>query len=183
MNVFTDVYNKSIELLKAPALDGSWKAIEADLKTLREDDGPNLGKAKVLDDLRDLLKKASKGKGVAKTATAEEIIKASKTGISGYQDRAALIKTMQLLHMVARKGGQSIWVVDMPKAFAAWPYDQLAGKSATDLKTELSADTEVFGSGNRKMMSNSLQLARKWCADAQVKLVTPDVKNRGQSAL
>lgn len=176
MNVFTEVYNKSVELLKSPGMDDSWKTIEANLKVLLEDDGPNATKAKVLDDLRDQLKKASKGKAVAKTAMAEEIIKASKTGATGYQDRAALIKTMQHFHMVAKKGGQSIWVVDPPKAFSTWPYDQLAGKNEVDLKTELSADTEVFGSGNRKMMSDSLQLARKWSADVQVKLGTPNAK-------
>lgn len=176
MNVFTEVYNKSVELLKSPGMDDSWKVIEANLKTLLEDDGPNAGKAKVLDDLRDQLKKASKGKAVAKTAMAEEIVKASKTGSTGYQDRAALIKTMQHFHMVAKKGGQSIWVVDPPKAFSTWPYDQLAGKNEVDLKTELAADTEVFGSGNRKMMSDSLQLARKWSADVQIKLGTPNAK-------
>jgi ParB-like chromosome segregation protein Spo0J len=176
MNVFTEVYNKSVELLKVPALDDSWKTIEANLKTLLEDDGPNAGKAKVLDDLRDQLKKAAKGKGVAKTAMAEEIAKASKTGAAGYQERAALIKTMQHFHMVAKKGGQSIWVVDPPKSFVTWPYDQLAGKNETDLKTELQADTEVFGSGNRKMMSDSLQLARKWSADVQIKLSSPNAK-------
>lgn len=176
MNVFTEVYNKTIELLKAPGFESSWKTIEADLKLLLEDDGPDVGKAKVLDDLRDLLKKAGKGKGVARTAVAEEIVKASKTDVAGYQDRAALLKTMQHFHMVAKKGGQSIWVVDMPKAFSSWPYDQLAGKNQVDLKTELSADAEVFGAGNRKMMSDSLQLARKWSADVQVKLVSPDAK-------
>lgn len=176
MNVFTEVYEKSIQLLKTPALDGSWKTIEANLKGLLENDGPDVGKAKVLDDLRDQLKKAGKGKGVARIAMAEEIIKASKTGSTGYQDRAALVKTMQHFHMVAKKGGQSIWVVDMPKDFSTWPYDQLAGKSVPDLKTELSADTEVFGSDNRKMMSDSLQLARKWSADVQVKLATPNAK-------
>ena len=176
MNVFTEVYNKSIELLKAPALDASWKSIEANLKALLEDDGPNVGKAQVLDDLRGQLRKASKGKGVAKTAMAEEIVKASKTAATGYQDRAALIKTMQHFHMVAKKGGQSIWVVDMPKAFSTWPYDQLAGKSQVDLKAELAADAEVFGAGNRKMMSDSLQLARKWSADVQVKLASADAK-------
>lgn len=176
MNVFTEVYNKSVELLKSPGMDDSWKVIEANLKTLLEDDGPNAGKAKVLDDLRDQLKKASKGKAVAKTAMAEEIVKASKTGSTGYQDRAALIKTMQHFHMVAKKGGQSIWVVDPPKAFSTWPYDQLAGKNEVDLKTELAANTEVFGSGNRKMMSDSLQLARKWSADVQIKLGTPNAK-------
>ena len=33
MNVFTEVYNKSVDLLKSPTLDDSWRTIEAHLKT------------------------------------------------------------------------------------------------------------------------------------------------------
>ncbi len=176
MNVFTDVYSKSVELLKVSCLDDSWKSIETDLKSLLDADGPNSAKAKVLDDLRDRLSKAGKGKAVAKIAIAEEVIKASQSGSPGFQDRAALIKTMQHFHMVQKKGGQSVWVVDPPKAYAAWPFDQLAGKSEPELKTELQAEGDVFGKGNRKMMSDALQLARKWSADVQVKLGTPNAK-------
>ena len=34
MNVFTEVYEKSIALLKTKSFDDSWKTIESDLKTL-----------------------------------------------------------------------------------------------------------------------------------------------------
>lgn len=176
MNVFTEVYDKSVELLKVSTMEGPWKAIEGDLKQMLQAGGPDAGKAAVLDDLRDHLNKAAKGKAIAKSAIATEIVKASKIGVTGYQDRAALIKTMQHFHMVQKKGRQSIWVVDPPKAFVSWPYDQLAGKSAADLTAELQSDAEVFGKGNRKMMSDASQLARKWSADVQVKLGTPNDK-------
>jgi hypothetical protein len=173
MNVFTEVYAKSVDLLKAPALDPNWKAIEADLKMLLEVDGPNVGKAKVLDNLRALLAEAGKGKAVATSAAADEIIAACRTGVIGYQDRAALLKIMQHFYLIEKKGGQSVWVLDPPKAYATWPYDRFAGKTAVDLKTDLQADAEVFGDDNRKMMSDALQLARKWAADTQVMLGTP----------
>jgi hypothetical protein len=82
--------------------------------------------------------------------------------------------------MVQKKGAQSIWVVDPPKSYSKWTYDQLEGKSEADLKTELQANGEVFGNGNRKMMSDAHQLARKWSADVQVKLGNADAKTRAK---
>lgn len=174
MNVFTEVYEKSVDLLKAPSLDAGWKVVEADLKALLDSDGPNVGKAGVLDNLRNLLKESGKGKPVPKTAAATAIVKACRPAATGFQERAALIKTMQHFYVVGQKGAQSIWVLDPPRGFGAWPYDLLAGKSVPDLKTALADDVEVFGAENRKMMSDALQLARKWAADAQVKLASPN---------
>jgi len=176
MNVFTEVYEKSIALLKTKSFDDSWKTIESDLKTLLQEDGPDASKAEVLVSLRTQLNKAAKGKGVAAVAMADEIVKASKDGAAGYQERAALIKTMAHFYMVQRKGNQSIWIVDQPKAFTKWGYDLMSGKSTPELKSELQKTEEVFGVSNRKMMSDALQLARKWSCDVQVKLATPDAK-------
>ena len=136
MNVFTEVYEKSIDLLKTKSFDDSWKTIESDLKTLLQVDGPDASKAEVLVSLRTQLNKAAKGKGVAAVAMADEIVKASKDGAAGYQERAALIKTMAHFYMVQRKGNQSIWVVDQPKAFTKWGYDLMGGKSTPELKGE-----------------------------------------------
>ena len=174
MNVFTEVYARSVDLLKAPALDANWKVIEADLKKLLGADGPDVGNAKVLENLRGLLSEAGKGQAVPASAAAAEIIKACKTGVIGFQDRAALLKTMQHFYLIEKKGGQSVWVLDPPRAYPTWPYDQFTGKNPVDLKTELQAESEVFGDDNRKMMSDALQLARKWAADAQVMLGSPN---------
>jgi hypothetical protein len=159
MNVFTEVYDKSVDLLRAPSLDASWKVVETELKALLGTDGPSVDKAGVLDNLRNLLKESGKGKPVARTAVATEIVKACKPGANGFQERAALIKTMQHFYIVGQKGAQSIWVLDPPRGFVAWPYDLLAGKSEPDLKTALEDDVEVFGADHRKMMSDALQLA------------------------
>lgn len=174
MNVFTDVYAKSIDLLKAPALEADWKIVETDLKALLAADGPAIGHAKVLDELRKLLAEAGKRQAVPASAAADEIARASKPANSGYQDRAALIKTMRHFYLVEQKGGQSVWVLDPPRAYASWPYDNFAGKTLAELKTALQREAEVFGADNRKMMSDALQLARKWAADAQIKLGSAD---------
>jgi hypothetical protein len=177
MDLFSEVYEKSIELLKTPALDPSWKTIESNLKSLLGTDSPSVSKGPVLEELRSNLKKASKAaKSSAAVAVADEIIKAAKAGNSGFQERAALVKTMKHFYMVAAKGAQTVWVVDSPKEYAAWAYDLMAGKSQPDLKSELQKDTEVFGATNRKMLSESLQLARKWTADVQSRLGSPDAK-------
>lgn len=87
-----------------------------------------------------------------------------------------MLKTLQHFYLIAKKGGQHLWVVDNPKTYSAWPYDHLAGKSERELKNLLEQETEVYGSANRKMMATSLQMARKWAMDCQVKLATPDAK-------
>jgi hypothetical protein len=179
MNVFTDVYTKSIELLKVPSFDPSWKTIEASLKTLLDKDAPNASKGVVLNEIRTHLKKTgNSGKSAAATAIADEILKAADVKSTGYQERAALVKTMKHFYMVQAKGGQTVWVVDSPKAYAKWAYDLMAGKSQAELKVELQRDQEVFGTTNRKLMSDSLQLARKWSADVQSNLAKPNAKTK-----
>ncbi len=44
------------------------------------------------------------------------------------------------------------------------------------LRSELEKDTEVFGGANRQLMSNALQLARKWSNDVHIKLTSSDAK-------
>jgi hypothetical protein len=180
MNVFTEVYEKSIELLKAKSLADDWKDVEAALKALLEADGPAIGKAEALEQLRGLLAKKAKGKKNASAAKAEAIVDASRSAVNGYQDRAAMLKMLQHFYMVAKKGGQSIWVVDSPKSFPKWTYDHFSGKTAADLKTELAKSDEVFGPGHRRMMSASLQLARKWAADVEAKLGDPSKATLGK---
>lgn len=171
MNVFTEVYNKSIELLKAPCLHKDWKEIETGLKKLLDVDGPAMGEGKTLDDLRDKLRAAAKKTGGNKAkGKAKEIARVCQTDKNGFQERAALVKQMKHFYLVAKKGNQSIWVVDQPTSYGKWNYDLMAGKTATDLESTLAKSGEVFGAGNRKMMSDALQLARKWSADTEIKL-------------
>ena len=173
MNVFTEVYEKSIDLLKAKSLADDWSDVESGLKALLEADGPSTDKAESLDKLRRLLAKKAKGKPNVGASKAEAVIDASRSTSSGYQELAALLKMLQHFYIVAKKGAQSIWVVDCPKAFPKWTYDHFAGKTAADLKGDLAQGEEVFGEGHRKMMSAASQLARKWSADVEAKLGEP----------
>ena len=44
MNLFTEVYNKSRDLIDQPCFDASWAAIEGKVKTLLAEDG-QIGRA------------------------------------------------------------------------------------------------------------------------------------------
>ncbi|WP_326534399.1 M35 family metallo-endopeptidase [Pseudorhodoferax sp.] len=171
MNVFTEVYEKSRTLLSAPSLHADWVEIEAGIKQLLQADGPAVDKAEALEKLRGQLRAAAKKTGgVSAKAKAKEILRVSQTDKNGFQDRAALIKQMRHFYMVAKKGGQSIWVVDVPKSYGKWNYDLYSGKSAEEVGSLLAKGDEFFGAGNRRMLSDALQLARKWSADTEVKL-------------
>lgn len=171
MNVFTEVYDKSIKLLQAPALHADWADLETGLKSLLQAEGPAADKAKILEDLRDRLRAAAKQSGsLTSKGKAKEIARISQMDKAGFQDRAALIKQMKHFYLVAKKGNQRIWVVDQPTSYGQWNFDLFSGKNADELTGTLAKGDEVFGAGNRKMMSDALQLARKWSADCEVKL-------------
>lgn len=171
MNVFTDVYEKSIELLKTSGLHADWRSVETGLKSLLQPEGPIATEAKSLDQLRKTLDTAAtKAGGLRGKAKAREILRASEPARNGFQERAALIKQLKHFYLVERKGNQSIWVVDQPKKLGKWNYPLFEGKSSEELLPLLTQGDEVFGNGNRKMLSDALQQARKWSADTEVKL-------------
>ena len=171
MNVFSEVYEKSVEMLKTPQLHADWASVESGLRDLLLPDGPAPAKCAVLDDLRNRLVVAGKkAGGPAAKAVGNEIVRVSQAAKADFQDRAALVKQMKHFYMVAKKGNQSVWVVDQPKRYGEWDFALFDGKSAVDLPALLADNEEVFGGSNRKMMSDALQLARKWSADTEVKL-------------
>jgi hypothetical protein len=173
MDVFTEVYITSVDLLKAKCFDDRWSNIEPKLKALLATDGPEESQAMVLDLIRSTLAKAANGNGKERVTAADEILKVSRSSSIGFQDRAALLKAMKHFYFVIRKGNQRIWVVDLPQRYGQWTYDLFSGKSIDELKALLQQEIEVFGEGRRKLMSDALQLARKWSLDVTAKLSTP----------
>jgi hypothetical protein len=178
MNLFTEVYDKSKDLLQKPCFDQRWSNIESKVKALFADGGFSEADAPVLDLIRQSLASAAKGQPDFGKAVAEEIVKLSRPGDAGFQDRAALIKTLKHIYFVARKGRQSIWTVDHPKAYDKWVYDKTNGLAQDKVKEQLARNHETFGSGNRAMFSDALQLARKISMDTCVKLAKDDGRTR-----
>lgn len=174
MNIFTDVYNKSRDLLKNPKFDKNWDAEINQLKLLFAVDGPDSTKAKVLDEIRAKLKENKSWYQFTNPYMAKEIVEASQTNKTGFQERCAFLKTMRHFYFVSQKGSQSIWIVDGPKKYKKWSYDQLKGLTKTTITTKLQQSGEVFGEDNRTLISDSLQLARKWCSQVEVALAKKD---------
>lgn len=178
MNLFTEVYNKSRDLIDQPCFDASWAAIEGKVKTLLAEDGPAHAAYPVLIDIRRTLTAVARGKPDEGRAIAEEILRLSRPDDVGFQDRAALLKLLRHLYHVVNKGAQSIWVVDHPKSYPKWCYDQAQGVSKARMVDTLAPWRETFGAGNRQMMSDALQLARKISLDTEIKLADNAARTR-----
>jgi len=173
MNLFTEVYDKSRDLLAKPCFDASWSAIEAKLKSLLAAGGFNRPDSPVLVDVRRELTRLARAAGKPAdegAAIAAEIVRLSRPDTNGFQERAALLKTLRHLYHVSNKGAQSIWVVDHPKAYDKWAYDKTGGLGQDKLREQLTPWRETFGAGSRQMMSDALQLARKISMDTEIKL-------------
>lgn len=170
LDEFTTVYNKSIEVLKNQAFDKRWSNIETQLKALLAADGPAKAHAPVLNLVRASLEKAAHGHPNKAVAVAKEILALARSGDVGFQDRAALLKMFKHFYYVTISGNQDCWVVDHPKGYTRWSYDQLAAKAADKAEASLQMEDEAFGAARRKTMSYSLQHARKWSHDILFKL-------------
>ena len=109
MDVFTEVYEKSIDLLKASSLQKDWKDIESGLKKLLQADGPSVDAAPVLDKLRKQLDEAAKGKALRGRAQSQEILAPAGPGCR-LQDRAAFIKQFRHFYLVARRATEHLGV-------------------------------------------------------------------------
>ena len=174
MDIFTEVYTKTRSVLQANGLANDWKSIGQSLKLMLEADGPNPAKAQVLNTLKKKLADSAKGKLIKSNAIAEEILTGSNPETGGFQHRSAMLKAMVHFYLVAKKGSQSVWVVDSPRSYGKWTYDQFEGMDRRTLTTQLKQRKEVFGTGNRRMMADALQMARKWSADIELGLTNKD---------
>ena len=180
MNVFTEVYDKSRLLLISNKFDENWEKIIVELKSLLASSGPDPLHSTALDKLRTKLVKDKSWYHFSGEYIAKEIIKASKTQDSGFQERCALLKTMNHFYFVSKKGGQSIWVVDSPKKYDKWAYDFLENTSKDLITSKLNKSGEVFGECNRTIISDSFQHARKVSSLVEIELAKNNdiIKNK-----
>jgi hypothetical protein len=95
MNIFTEVYDKSRSVIQLQSLESSWEDIRSELKALLLADGPAAGKGHVLNKLRKKLDDSSSWCQFSQSASAKEILKASKPDSANFQERSALLKAMK----------------------------------------------------------------------------------------
>ncbi len=180
LDEFTTVYKKAKEVLVADSFDQRWSNLEPKIKALLAGDAPDAGAASILDTVRASLEAAGRGQAIPARAIAEEIMAVSKSGANGFQDRAALIKLLKHFYYYTATGNQDVWVVDHPNAYTKWVFDEFDKQTADGVKARLQSEIEAFGPDRRRIMSDSLQLARKWSSDIVVKLGTPDPTTRAK---
>ncbi len=174
MNVFTEVYDKSVAILQARPFQQRWSNLEPKLRGLFASGGPNAGDADALELVRSRFKGIAKASPDGQDAVAAEVLKLSDTEKPGYQDRAAFLKLLQHFYFCQSRGSQSVWVVDHPVDYAHWCYRELESQTEAKVETLLEKNHEVFGPNARRVMPVSLQLTRKWSMDVQAKLATAD---------
>jgi hypothetical protein len=174
LDEFTTVYKKSRYVLNHTHLHKRWSNIESQMKALLAPGGPDSSQASVLETIRTSLQKAGKGHLNHKAAVAQEILDLARSDKDGFQDRAALIKLFKHFYYVCISGNQDCWVADHPKRYHQWCYDELDGKTVPQTKHLLEREREAFGAQRRKIMSDSLQHARKWANDICIKLGKPN---------
>ena len=175
LRLFSDVYQKAVQVIRTSQFDApEWAPIIRGLRILLADDGPNCQRCAALDELRAKVNQIQLKNGDHGNAVGNAIIALCNDTQSGYQDRIALIKFLLHFYMIGKKGGQAVWIADLPQNFFFWPFDMLEFKSEREFPALLSDRKEVFGGRNREMMASAFQLSRKWAADIQVKLAMPN---------
>lgn len=183
--VFTQVYDKSRELIGARCLEKRWPETQLRLQAFFNADGPNPDQASVLDLVRTELNMGDafwtgdkKGKlqssPGASAAAIFAIAQASANPSAKLEEIVSLLKMLKHLYFVSVSGSQSIWVADGPKVYDMWVYDMFGGKSEQKIKELLLQEDEFFGEDNRKFASDSFRQGKKITADILIKLDKPD---------
>jgi hypothetical protein len=177
---FTPVYEKAREVITGQKFaEPEWH------KFLTETSGASklLGPAGfdpaysgALDSIRTKIKSESKHTNALAVALlgggpGEVIYKASQNKASGgsWLERAATLKMLRHLYRAGKSGGQDVWVYAPPKDHMKPVFDEIAGADA-QVKRKLGQEVEIFDDGERGLMCDALQLARKVAMDSSIKV-------------
>lgn len=119
LRLFSDVYQKAVTVLKTSQFDSpEWTPIIRGLRILLADDGPNFQRCAVLDELRAKANRLQLRSGGNNFAVGSAIITLCNESQSGYEDRIALIKFLLHFYLIGKKGGQAVWIADLPQNFS-----------------------------------------------------------------
>jgi hypothetical protein len=104
--------------------------------------------------------------------TGEVIYDAAQNKSSGgsWRDRAATLKMLRHVYRARKTGGQDVWVYAPPKSHMKQVFDELSGSDSAQAKKKLGQETEIFDDGERGLMCDALQLARKIAMDCSAKV-------------
>jgi hypothetical protein len=178
MDRFSEAYDKAKAVLRVGKFAGEVEKLRSNLVQLLADDGPSSTQTMTLDSLRSLMEQGDKSVNAKKSTTvgahAEAILEAAGAA-SGRGERAATLKMLYHFYHGRTAGSSVIWVYSPPLAFTKWVFDELATDGENALRTALLKDgAEVYSEGDRKVMCDAVQTARKVAMDAAAKVASPD---------
>lgn len=142
-----------------------------DLPTVMGPTGFDATADRVLDHFRRVLAECARG-------TTEGDVLMKLVGVDPQQitkvteAQAAFLATLKLLrhsYRVQRAGGQTIWMVTLPKNFYAYAFEefQSAGGSAVGTRYRLNQTDDYFDADQRRSLAIAAADARLWCQQAQ----------------
>jgi hypothetical protein len=164
---FSEEYEAMRRTLQDCAFAQGKEALIGKLKRLCEADGPDVGTAGVLGQLREHCERGVLDKLCSAAKHKESAGIRAIAGAAPHQDKkAAALKTLRHLHLKTRFGGHSLWVLSLPGAFTKWPSDQLAGKSGDALDAILDDASSRFSGTQMRDLAHSSQSAGAWANKA-----------------
>jgi hypothetical protein len=179
-STFTPVYRKAKDVLAGQKFaEPDWQKFLMDqcgAAKLFGAKGFDTAYAEGLDSIRTKIRKDSKHTNalavfVLGGGPGDVIFDAAQNKTSGgsWKERAAALKMLRHLYRARKQGGQDFWVYAPPKAHSSQVFEEIAGTDSS-IKRKLGQDEEIFSDGERDLMCDALQLARKVAMDASVKI-------------
>jgi len=176
MKKFSEAYKKLRDVITEQSYEADWEKFiwgSGKAQKLLGEDGLSLDGSELLDEIRWRLMKIEAAK--RPQAMLDACVSAEKTGTVA--DRAAALKMLAHLYQEMSRGGQDVWVYAPPKAYSEWIFDEIKGGN-DKIKGKLAANDEVYSSGDRSVMVNALDQARKWSLDGVNKLAGDDASTK-----
>lgn len=179
-NLFTPVYDKARAVITGQKFaEPEWHKFLTETTGATQLLGPagfDSAYAGALDSIRSKIKGDAKHTNALAVALlgggpGEVIYNASQNKASGgsWLERAATLKMLRHLYRASKTGGQDVWVYAPPKDHVKQVFDEIAGSDA-QVKRKLGQEAEIFSDGERGLMCDALQLARKIAMDASTKV-------------
>lgn len=178
MNKFSQAYQAAQAFIQTSPTTKSAlnKALLLRVKTLlAQNDGPAVGEAAALDQLRGEIDTAAANEksNNKEIAQAHALIKMMPPERNN-NDGVATLKWLKHLYCVKCCGAQSVWVYSPPKANVKWIYDEVNMAPVHQLEDILAVpEDEIFSSHHKDVMGDALQQALTIALSAVSKLSTP----------
>jgi len=173
ISTFSDVLDAARAALAMAGFAVADEALITELLALVAADGPNPANAPGLERLRWRLAEGTEDECTKYLEIADHKARSDSEAIEGsLADKIAALKLLRHFYLANLRGGQQLWIASLPKAFRAWPQQELRSGAPTigSLRSKANEGNERFSFEDRKNLGTAAQDALKWSMDAQIKL-------------